>query len=207
MFGGSLGSPRLDRLVRQLGRLPGIGTKSATRIALYLLQAGDEESSQLSQLILDMKAHVQSCERCGAITETKTCSICKDVRRANGQLCVVEQAADIFSVERAAVFRGRYHVLGGLLSPLDGIEPEQLRFDTLVHRVCEEGVKEVVLALSGSVEGEATALYVARTLGGRQIRVTRLATGIPVGGHLDFVDDLTLERAFSGRRSLDWGSP
>jgi len=203
VFGGSLGSPKLDRLVRQLGRMPGIGTKSATRIALHLLQASDEETSHLSEALLDMKAHVQSCERCGAITESSPCSICEDDRRANGQLCVVEQAADIFSVERAAVFRGRYHVLGGLLSPLDGIDPDQLRFATLVARVAEEEVEEVVLALSGSVEGEATALYAARTLGGRPIRVTRLATGIPVGGHLDFVDDLTLERAFSGRRSLD----
>jgi recombination protein RecR len=203
VFGGSLGSARLDRLVRQLTRLPGVGTKSATRIALHLLQAESDATKELSEALLDMKAHVRNCERCGSITEASPCSICEDLRRANGQLCIVEQPADIFSVERAAIFRGRYHVLGGLLSPLDGIEPDQLRFSTLLDRVGAEGVEEVVLALSGSVEGEATALYTARTLKSASIRITRLATGIPVGGHLDFVDDVTLERAFAGRRSLE----
>ena len=202
-FGSSLGSSRLDRLVRQLTRLPGIGSKSATRIALHLLHSEAAESRQLAESILEMKERVRSCARCGAICEEELCGICRDERRRNGQLCVVEQPTDIFSLERAAVFRGRYHVLGGLLSPLDGVEPEQLRFEGLASRIREEGVAEVVLALSASVEGEATALYTARSLQGSAVRITRLATGIPVGGHLEFVDDVTLERAFSGRRSLD----
>lgn len=202
MLDGSLGSSRLDRLVRQLSRLPGIGNKSATRIALHLLAREAADSRELADSIVDMKTHVRACDCCGCITEESPCRICRDERRANGQICVVEQAADIFAVERAAVFRGRYHVLGGLLSPLDGIEPEGLRFDALMGRLQPEKVEEVVLALSGSVEGEVTALYAARTLAGSDVRITRLATGIPVGGHLDFVDEVTLERAFSGRQDL-----
>ena len=198
-----LGSARLERLVRLFTRLPGIGQKSATRMALHLLAAGEEESRDLAESLVEMKRHVRACERCGAICEEELCAICRDARRAAGLLCVVEQPTDIFSLERAAVFRGRYHVLGGLLSPLDGIEPGDLRLTDLGRRVEEEQIEEVVLALSGSVEGEATALYVARLLEGRPVRVSRLATGIPVGGHLDFVDDVTLERAFAGRRTLD----
>jgi len=202
MFGPSLGSARLDRLVRQLSRLPGIGTKSATRIALYLLHEGESESATLAECIVEMKAHVRSCERCGAISEEATCTICRDERRKNGQLCIVEQPTDIFSLERAAIYRGRYHVLGGLLSPLDGVEPDDLGFANLPARISEEGVEEVVLALSASVEGEATALYAAKALQSSPVRITRLATGIPVGGHLEFVDDVTLERAFAGRQKL-----
>jgi recombination protein RecR len=200
---GSLGSSRLDRLVRQLTRLPGIGTKSATRIALHLLHNDASESRELAECIVEMKQKVRSCKRCGAICEEEECGICRDERRRNGQLCVVEQPTDIFSLERAAVYRGRYHVLGGLLSPLDGVEPDHLRLAELVGRVKEEAISEVVLALSASVEGEATALYAARSLQGVSVRITRLATGIPVGGHLEFVDDVTLERAFSGRQNVD----
>ncbi len=197
-----LGSARLEHLVKLFARFPGIGRKSATRMALYLLSAGEEECGQLSEALLEVASHVRNCERCGAICEEPLCDLCRDPRRHTAQLCVVEQPTDIFSLERAAVFRGRYHVLGGLLSPLDGIQPSDLRLDDLRGRVQDNGVEEVVLALPGSVEGEATALYVARLLEGSGARTSRLATGIPVGGHLDYVDDVTLERAFSGRRPL-----
>ncbi len=198
----SLGSPRLERLVKVLSRLPGIGSKSATRIALHLLQAHATDAETLAQAMVEMRTHVRACDRCGAITEEPECVICRDPRRNPSVLCIVEQPTDVFSLERAAIFRGRYHVLGGLLSPLDGVEPDDLRLHALRHRVEEEGVEEVVVALSASVEGEATSLYVARLLEGHSVRTSRLATGIPVGGHLEFVDDVTLERAFSGRLPL-----
>ncbi len=197
-----LGSPRLERLVRRLGRLPGIGQKSAMRLALHLLHAGAAETEELIAALADVQRHVRPCARCGSIAEEEFCTICRDERRRTGQLCVVAQATDVFTVERAAVFRGRYHVLGGLLSPLDGVRPEDLRLAALADRVAEEEIGEVVLALSASVEGEATALYIAQLLEGGPARLTRLATGIPVGGHLEFVDEVTLGRAFSARLPL-----
>lgn len=202
MVPSSLGSARLERLVKQFSRLPGIGTKSATRMALHLLQAPEGEAHDLADAVAQMRAHVRSCDRCGAITEAATCNICRDARRDPAILCVVENPTDIFSLERAAIFRGRYHVLGGLLSPLDGVEPGDLRLEALSRRVEEDGIREVVMALSASVEGEATTLFVARMLQAAGVSLSRLATGIPVGGHLEFVDDVTLERAFSGRRAL-----
>lgn len=201
----NFGSPRLERLVKHLGRLPGIGSKSAARIALHLLHAPDADSRALVEALQEMKAHVRPCSRCGGIAEGEFCRICSDARRDDRLLCVVAEATDIFSLERAAVFRGRYHVLGGLLSPLEGVEPDDLSIATLLERVSAEGISEVVVALSGSVEGEATALYLAHRLEGSAVRMTRLATGIPVGGHLEFVDDVTLERAFSGRLPLGDG--
>ena len=198
----SLGSPRLEQLVKLFSRFPGIGRKSATRMALHLLASEPSASEDLSRALLEVKEHVRSCERCGAISEQENCDLCRDPRRVASVLCVVEQPTDIFSLERAAVFRGRYHVLGGLLSPLDGVEPSDLRLHVLRDRVVSEKVEEVVVALAGSVEGEATALYLARLLRDTGTRTSRLATGIPVGGQLDFVDDVTLERAFSGRRPL-----
>lgn len=197
-----LGSPRLERLVQQLSRLPGIGTKTALRLALHVLASDAADARALADALLEVKAHVHACSRCGAIAEEDLCRLCQDARRDPSILCVVEQPTDIFSLERAAVFRGGYHVLGGLLSPLDGIEPADLRLDSLRRRVEEEGISEVVLALSASVEGEATALYVGRMLQEMSVQMSRLATGIPVGGHLEFVDDVTLERAFSGRLPL-----
>ena len=198
----AFGSPRLERLVKRLGRLPGIGSKSAARIALYLLHAEPEEARELMQSIEDVKTHVRPCQRCGAIAEADLCSICTDERREPGLLCVVAQATDVFTMERAAVFRGRYHVLGGLLSPLDGVRPDDLRLEDLSRRVEDESIEELVLALSASVEGEATALYIGQQLEASACRLTRLATGIPVGGHLEFVDDVTLGRAFSARLPL-----
>jgi len=188
--------------VKRLGRLPGIGSKSAARLALYLLHADDEESEELVLALQEVKQHVRPCTRCGSIAESELCSICTDVRRDANLLCVVAQATDVFTMERAAVFRGRYHVLGGLLSPLDGVRPSDLRLEDLTRRVVDEAVSEVVLALSASVEGEATALYLAQQLESSGCRLTRLATGIPVGGHLEFVDDVTLGRAFSARLPL-----
>ncbi len=198
----NLGSARLERVVKLFARFPGIGQKSATRMALYLLSAGGKECHQLSEALLEMASHVKNCERCGAICEGTLCDLCLDPRRDGAQLCVVEQPTDIFSLERAAVFRGLYHVLGGLLSPLDGVKPDDLRLDQLQERVRAEPVEEVVLALPGSVEGEATALFVARLLKDSGVKTSRLATGIPVGGQLDFVDDVTLGRAFAGRLPL-----
>lgn len=198
----SYGSHRLDRLVKRLGRLPGIGSKSAARIALYLLGEDEAESAELVRSIEEVRAHVRPCSRCGSIAEEELCGICRDARRDRGQICIVAQATDCFTLERAAIFRGRYHVLGGLLSPLDGVQPEDLNLDSLRPRIQEESVNEVVMALSASVEGEATALFIQRMLESEDVSITRLATGIPVGGHLEFVDDVTLERAFSGRLPL-----
>jgi recombination protein RecR len=196
------GSVRLERLVKRLGRLPGIGSKSAARLALHLLYAEATESDELIEALREVKAHVRPCTRCGAIAEDETCRICQDPRRDFRQICVVAQATDVFTMERAAVFRGGYHVLGGLLSPLDGVRPEDLALDALFSRVEQEHPEELVLALSGSVEGEATALFIGQQLSAHPVRITRLATGIPVGGHLEFVDDVTLTRAFSGRLPL-----
>jgi recombination protein RecR len=196
------GSARLERLVKRLGRLPGIGSKSAARLALHLLYADETESEELIEALREVKAHVRPCSRCGAIAEDELCGLCQDPRRDARQLCVVANATDVFTMERAAIFRGRYHVLGGLLSPLDGVRPEDLALDALFDRVETEEPEEIVLALSGSVEGEATALFVGQQLSGRPVRITRLATGIPVGGHLEFVDDVTLTRAFSARLPL-----
>ena len=196
------GSIRLERLVKRLGRLPGIGSKSAARLALYLLYADASESEELVEALRDVKAHVRPCTRCGSIAEDEFCRICQDPRRDARQICVVANATDVFTMERAAIFRGRYHVLGGLLSPLDGVRPDDLGLRSLFSRVAEETPDELVLALSGSVEGEATALYIGQQLSAHPVRITRLATGIPVGGHLEFVDDVTLTRAFSARLPL-----
>jgi recombination protein RecR len=196
------GSARLERLVKRLGRLPGIGSKSAARLALHLLYADEAESDDLIAALRDVKQHVRPCSRCGSIAEAELCGICEDPRRDDRQLCVVALATDVFTMERAAIFRGRYHVLGGLLSPLDGVRPEDLNLDSLLDRVRDSGPEEIVLALSGSVEGEATALFIGQQLSEDPVRITRLATGIPVGGHLEFVDDVTLTRAFSARLPL-----
>jgi recombination protein RecR len=194
-------SPAVDNLVAQLTRLPGIGSRTAQRLAFHLLQVSKQEALALGDAIQDVKERVRFCSRCGNLTEEELCSICRDVRRDQSTICVVEQPADLLSLERTAEYRGLYHVLGGSLSPLDGVEPENLRIDELLHRVAGNGVREVVLATNPNMTGEATAAYLADRLRGR-VKVTRLASGLPVGGDLEYADEVTLGRALSGRREM-----
>jgi recombination protein RecR len=194
-------SPLVDNLIAQLSRLPGIGTRTAQRLAFHLLRVSKEEAFALADAIREVKERIGFCRECGNLTEEELCSICQDARRDRSLICVVEQPADLLSLERTHEFRGVYHVLGGALSPLDGIEPKDLRIDELVQRVERNGVSEVVLATNPNMTGEATAAYVADRLRDRT-RVTRLASGLPVGGDLEYADEVTLGRALSGRREM-----
>jgi recombination protein RecR len=194
-------SPAVENLVAQLTRLPGVGTRTAHRLAFHLLRAPKDEAGALAGAIAEVKERVRFCRDCGNLTEEDVCVICRDERRDRTLICVVEQPVDLFSVERTHEYRGLYHVLGGALSPLDGVEPGHLRIDELVQRVERNGVAEVVLATNPNMTGEATAAYVADKLRGR-VRVTRLASGLPVGGDLEYADEVTLGRALSGRREM-----
>ena len=194
-------SPSVDNLVAQLTRLPGVGTRTAQRLAFHLLRVSKEEALALATAIEEVKERVRFCRECGNLTEDELCAICLDTRRDRSLICVVEQPADLLSLERTAEFRGVYHVLGGSLSPLDGVEPEHLRIDELLQRVERNGVQEVVLATNPNMTGEATAGYLADRLRGR-VRVTRLASGLPVGGDLEYADEVTLGRALAGRREM-----
>jgi recombination protein RecR len=194
-------SPLVDNLIAQLSRLPGIGTRTAQRLAFHLLRISKEEAFALADAIREVKERIGFCRECGNLTEEDLCAICKDTRRDQSVICVVEQPADLLSLERTHEFRGVYHVLGGALSPLDGIEPKDLRIDELVQRVERNGVAEVVLATNPNMTGEATAAYLADRLRDRT-RVTRLASGLPVGGDLEYADEVTLGRALSGRREM-----
>jgi recombination protein RecR len=194
-------SPSIDNLVAQLTRLPGNGSRTAQRLAFHLLQVSKQEAIALAEAIHEVKERVRFCRECGNLTEEETCAICQDARRDHSVICVVEQPVDLVSLERTAEFRGLYHVLGGSLSPLDGVEPEHLRIDELFDRVSRNGVIEVVLATNPNMTGEATAAYLADRLRGR-VRVTRLASGLPVGGDLEYADEVTLGRAFVGRREM-----
>jgi recombination protein RecR len=194
-------SPAVENLVAQLTRLPGIGTRTAQRLAFHLLRAPKGEAGALAGAIADVKERVRFCSECGNLTEDEVCGICRDERRDRTVICVVEQPVDLFSLERTHEFRGLYHVLGGALSPIDGVEPGDLRIDELVQRVERNGVAEVVLATNPNMTGEATAAYLADKLRGR-VRVTRLASGLPVGGDLEYADEVTLGRALSGRREM-----
>ena len=191
----------MDNLVAQLSRLPGVGSRTAHRLAFHLLQRPTDEALALASAIEDVKERVRFCRECGNLTEEEVCAICLDARRDHSVICVVEQPADLLSLERTAEFRGLYHVLGGSLSPLDGVEPEHLRIDELLARVERNGVQEVVLATNPNMTGEATASYLADRLRGR-VRVTRLASGLPVGGDLEYADEITLGRALAGRREM-----
>jgi recombination protein RecR len=200
-------SPSVDNLVAQLTRLPGIGSRTAQRLAFHLLSAQKDEAIALATAIEEVKERVRFCRDCGNLTEEELCSICVDARRDRTVVCVVEQPMDVISLERTHEYRGLYHVLGGSLSPLDGVEPEHLRIDELIRRVGEGGIEEVVLATNPNMTGEATATYVAERLrraanGGPGVRVTRLASGLPVGGDLEYADEVTLGRALAGRREL-----
>ncbi|MHB8080384.1 MAG: recombination mediator RecR [Candidatus Krumholzibacteriia bacterium] len=200
--GGEFQSPALERLVRLLGRLPGLGRKSATRIALQLTCGDAGAADELAAAIADAVRQVHGCGRCGSLTEDDPCPICRSPQRDPTVLCVVCTPVDVLPFEKAGFYRGRYFVLGGLLSPLDGVRAEDLPFERLVARVAEDGVREAILAFDASVEGEATALYIQRLFEGREIRLTRLATGIPVGGALAYTDEVTLQRAFQFRRAF-----
>ena len=193
--------PSVENLVAQLTRLPGVGTRTAQRLAFHLLRASKDEALALAGAIEDVKERVRFCAECGNLTEAELCQICVDGRRDRAVVCVVEQPADLVSLERTHEYRGLYHVLGGSLSPLDGVEPEHLRIDELLRRVERNGIEEVVLATNPNMTGEATAAYLADRLRGR-VRVTRLASGLPVGGDLEYADEVTLGRALAGRREM-----
>jgi recombination protein RecR len=192
----------ITALTAALGRLPGIGPRSAERIALHLVQADAPAVRQLAQVILDARERIRLCSICGALTEMDPCAICSDARRDSSILCVVERPTDILSLEKANSFRGKYHVLGGKLSPLDGVEPADLRIGQLEARLTREPVQEVILALPTDVEGDATSFYLAKQLSARGVKVTRIAHGLPAGSGLDFADELTLTRALEGRREI-----
>ena len=194
-------SPAVENLVAQLTRLPGVGTRTAHRLAFHLLRVPKDEAEALAAAIGEVKERVRFCAECGNLTEEERCEICRDERRDRSVVCVVEQPADLVSLERTHEYRGLYHVLGGSLSPIDGVEPEHLRIDELMGRVERNGIHEVVLATNPNMTGEATAAYLADRLRGR-VRVTRLASGLPVGGDLEYADEVTLGRALSGRREM-----
>ncbi|WP_431696041.1 recombination mediator RecR [Kocuria rhizophila] len=186
-------------LIDELGRLPGVGPKSAQRIAFHLLDADKDEVQQLVDAISTVKTSVSFCEICGNVTEQEECAICRDARRDRSVICVVEESKDVMAIERTRSYRGLYHVLGGAISPLQGVGPDQLRIRELMTRLSDETVQEIVLATDPNLEGEATATYLSRLLKTLGIRVTRLASGLPVGGDLEYADEVTLGRAFEGR--------
>jgi recombination protein RecR len=192
-------SPAIENLIAQLTRLPGIGTRTAQRLTFHLLAVPGEEANGLADAISEVKARVRACRTCGNLTEDELCGICLDLRRDRRVLCVVEQPVDVMSLERTHEFRGLYHVLGGALSPLDGVDPGDLRIQSLLARVEEGEITEVVLATNPNMTGEATASYLADRLRDR-VTVTRLASGLPVGGDLEYADEVTLGRALAGRR-------
>ena len=192
----------VTRLVAALGRLPGIGPRSAERLALHLVQSDADGVRQLAAALVEARERVTNCERCGALTESQPCPICADTRRDASLLCVVERALDVISLEKSGTFKGRYHVLGGKLSPLNGVGPEDLRITELESRLGPEGVQEVILALGSDVEGDATSGYLAKRLAIPGLRISRLAQGLPAGSGLEFADELTLSRALEGRREM-----
>jgi len=194
--------PPVQRLIDELSRLPGIGAKSAQRLAFHLLNADEVDARRLSDAITDMRSSVHLCARCFNVTADVECSICSDPRRDTTLVCVVERVQDIPVIERTQEFRGRYHVLGGAISPIAGIGPEQLRMKELVRRVDGEGIEEVIAATNPTLEGDTTALYLARLLKPLGVKVSRLASGLPVGGDIDYADEITLGRALTGRQEL-----
>jgi recombination protein RecR len=190
-------------LIDELGRLPGIGPKSAQRIAFHILKLDKQDAERLSQAIHEAKARISFCRRCFNVSEGEECELCLDPRRDATVICVVEEPRDIAAVEKTQEFRGRYHVLQGAISPLEGIGPDQLRVKELLGRIGAEEITEVILCTNPNIEGEATAMYLARLLKPLGVRTTRIASGLPVGGDLEYADELTLGRALEGRRELD----
>ena len=192
----------IQDLIDALGCLPGIGPKSAQRIAFHILQSDSEVASALVDSIRTVKERVKFCIHCGNVSEESECRICRDPRRENSSICVVEESKDVIAIERTREFRGKYHVLGGAISPIDGIGPEQLRIRELMTRLADSEISEVILATDPNLEGEATATYLSRLIKPMGIKVSRLASGLPVGGDLEYADEVTLGRAFEGRRDV-----
>jgi recombination protein RecR len=190
-------------LIDELGRLPGVGPKSAQRIAFHLLQADPVDVKRLVSALVEVKDKVQFCSTCGNVAQAEQCRICSDPRRDPALICVVEEPKDVVAIERTREFRGRYHVLGGAISPIEGVGPDDLRIKELLGRLASDEISEVIIATDPNLEGEATATYLARLLRPMGLRVTRLASGLPVGGDLEYADEVTLGRAFEGRRLLD----
>ena len=193
----------VQELIDELGRLPGIGPKSAQRIAFHIVQTESFDVTRLSEVLAEVRDKVRFCEICGNVTEQPTCLICRDPRRSHASICVVEEAKDVVAIERTREFRGLYHVLGGAISPIDGIGPDDLRIRQLLTRLADGSVTEVIIATDPNLEGEATATYLSRLLVQPGLRVTRLASGLPVGGDLEYADEVTLGRAFEGRRLVE----
>ncbi len=193
----------MQDLIDELGRLPGVGPKSAQRIAFHLLQSDPEDIRRLVAALTEVSEKVRFCVTCGNVSADEQCRICRDPRRDLAILCVVEEPKDVVAIEKTREFRGRYHVLGGAISPIEGVGPDDLRVKELVQRLASGEIMEIILATDPNLEGEATATYLARLLKPMGLRVTRLASGLPVGGDLEYADELTLGRAFEGRRLLD----
>ncbi len=193
----------LQQLIDELGRLPGVGPKSAQRIAFYLIEAESDVALTLAEVLKEVREKVRFCESCGNVSESDMCSICSDQKRDQGLICVVEDSKDIAAIERTREFRGLYHVLGGAISPIAGIGPDQLRIKQLMMRLADPNIREVIIATNPNLEGEATATYLIRMLTPLEILVSKLASGLPVGGDLEYADDMTLGRAFEGRRRVN----
>lgn len=195
-------TPSMRRLTEELQRLPGVGEKTALRLAFFVLRSDASFASNLAHALLAVKEHSRLCSRCFGLTERDPCAICEDSRRNPAELCVVEDPSDLLALERAQEYRGLYHVLGGALAPLDGVGPEQLRFGELEERVRRGGIEEVIVATNPTAEGEATALYVAKLLRPYRVRVTRIARGLPFGGDVEYADVVTLSKSIEGRREI-----
>ncbi|MHC1725073.1 MAG: recombination mediator RecR [Syntrophobacteraceae bacterium] len=194
--------PILNDLIRKLSRLPGLGEKSASRIAMYLLRASGEETDSLAENIRQLRDGIRTCSICFHFTDEPVCKICTDPVRNTGEVCIVESTADLLALEQSGAFKGRYHVLQGVLAPLDGIGPEQIRIKELLSRIGPEGISEIIIATNPSSEGEATAHYLLQLLKDHPVRVTRIAYGIPMGGDVKYTDRITLERALKGRQAF-----
>ena len=193
----------IQDLIDELGRLPGVGPKSAQRIAFHIIQSDRVDVSRLAEVLKTVKERVKFCKTCGNISEEELCKICRDPRRDNTSICVVEESKDVIAIEKTREFKGKYHVLGGAISPIDGIGPENLRIRELMQRLAETEIAEVIIATDPNLEGEATATYLTRLIKPLGVKVSRLASGLPVGVDLEYADEVTLGRAFEGRRSYD----
>ena len=202
MASGGMYEGAIQDLIDALGRLPGVGPKSAQRIAFYILESDKEVAEALVEAVRTVKDRVKFCTECGNVSEEEQCRICRDPRRDPSKICIVEESKDVIAIERTREFRGKYHVLGGAISPIDGIGPDQLRIRELMQRLSDTTVTEVIIATDPNLEGEATAMYLARLIKPSGISVSRLASGLPVGGDLEYADEVTLGRAFEGRTNL-----